>query len=174
MKKKRNGRNALGILMALWMACSLWACGSGGGDDLSANAAKEAETAEAETSEVKEEAAEEGGEENSQDAQSGEELDVVEPDPADDDWYRRGDVYTDDKGRTLEVFFDDGGMLQFAVDGLTLYSAQADEVQLENDWRIYTCDEGPSIVFYPGTPAHLEISDGDYAGIYEAGGGKTE
>lgn len=33
-------------------------------------------------------------------------------------------------------------------------------------------DDGTMIIYYPGEPAHLEISDGDYAGLYEAGGDK--
>lgn len=108
------------------------------------------------------------------DTDAGEDLDVVKPDPADDNWYKSGKVYTDDKGRRLEVFFDDDGMIEFAVDGLSLYFTSTDRFQLENNWRIYTCDDGTTIIYYPGEPAHLEISDGDYAGIYEAGGDKVK
>lgn len=107
------------------------------------------------------------------DAQAGEDLDAVpEVNAADDTWYKSGSVYVDENGRRLEVLFDDEGALQFAVDGLSLYNAMADDFQTENDWRIYTCDDGTTIIYYPGTPAHLEISDGEYAGIYESGAGK--
>lgn len=95
-------------------------------------------------------------------------LDVITPDPADDTWYMNGSIYKGDNGHEVEVFFDDEGMLQFAVDGLTLYFTSADNFQFENNWRIYTCDDGTMIVYYPGDPAHLEISAGDYAGLYEA------
>lgn len=101
------------------------------------------------------------------DTQSGGELDVVEPSVADDDWYKKGSVYTDENGRKLEVFFDDEGMLGFSVDGLSLYFTSADNYQEENNWKIYTCDDGVVIIYYPGDPAHLEISDGEYAGLYE-------
>lgn len=30
------------------------------------------------------------------------------------------------------------------------------------------------IVYYPGDPAHLEICDGDYAGLYEADSDKVK
>ena len=106
-------------------------------------------------------------------AASGEDLDVVVPDPADDDWYLKGNIYTDDKGNRLEVFFDDYGMLQFAVNGLVLYYSTVDNFQQENNWKVYTCDDGTMIGYYPGEPAHIEICDGDYAGIYEAGGDKV-
>lgn len=99
---------------------------------------------------------------------SGEDLDVVTPNPEDADWYKEGLVYTSENGHSLEVFFDDEGMLQFAVDGLSLYFTSADNFQLENDWRIYTCDDGTMIVYYPGNPAHVEIGSGDYEGLYEA------
>lgn len=106
---------------------------------------------------------------NPKGAQSGEDLDAVpEVNAADDTWYKSGSVYVDESGRRLEVFFDDEGALQFAVDGLSLYNTMANDFQTENDWRIYTCDDGTIIIYYPGAPAHLEISDGEYAGIYEA------
>ncbi|MBD5522398.1 MAG: hypothetical protein HDR03_14435 [Lachnospiraceae bacterium] len=105
-------------------------------------------------------------------ATSGENLDVVEPDPADDDWYMKGSIYTDDKGNRLEVFFNDHGTLEFAVNGLSAYFTTVDNFEYENNWRVYTCDDGTMIVYYPGEPAHIEIGDGDYAGLYEAGGRK--
>lgn len=101
--------------------------------------------------------------------QSGEDLNAAET-AADEEWYKNGDVYTDENGRRLEVSYDDEGMLQFAVDGITLFFTSADKFQQENNWKIYTCDDGTVIVYYPGSPAHLEISDGEYAGLYEAGG----
>ncbi len=106
--------------------------------------------------------------------ESGEDLNEVQADGADDDWYKKGNVYTDDAGRRLEVFFDDDGMLQFAVDGLSLYDTMADRCQQENNWKIYTCDDGTMIVYYPGDPAYLEISDGEYAGLYKEGGDKVK
>ncbi len=105
-------------------------------------------------------------------ATSGEDLDVVVPNAADNDWYMKGNIYTDDKGNRLEVFFNDHDMLEFAVNGLSLYFTTVDNFQQENNWKVYTCDDGTMIIYYPGEPAHLEISDGDYAGLYEAGGDK--
>ena len=105
-------------------------------------------------------------------ATSGEDLDVVEPNAADDGWYMKGNIYTDDKGNRLEVFFNDHGTLEFAINGLSLYFTAVDNFQQENNWKIYTCDDGTMIIYYPGEPAHLEISDGDYAGLYEAGADK--
>ena len=104
-------------------------------------------------------------------ATSGEDLDVVEPNAADDDWYMKGNIYTDDKGNRLEVFFNDYGTLEFVINGLSLYFTAVDNFQQENNWKVYTCDD-TMIIYYPGEPAHLEISDGDYAGLYEAGGDK--
>ena len=96
------------------------------------------------------------------------ELDVVEPNAADDDWYMRENIFIDDKGNRLEVSFDDYGMLYFAVNGLTLYSAEADNFQQENNWRVYICDNDTTmIIYYPDEPARLEITNGDYAGLYE-------
>ena len=96
------------------------------------------------------------------------ELDVAEPNAADDDWYMRENIFIDDKGNRLEVSFDDYGMLYFAVNGLTLYSAEADNFQQENNWRVYTCDDDTTmIIYYPDEPARLEIKNGDYAGLYE-------
>lgn len=107
-------------------------------------------------------------------AASGEDLDVAVPDSADDDWYMKGNVYTNTNGNRLEVFFDDEGMIEFAVNGLSLYYTTVDNFQFENNWRIYACDDGTTIVYYPGEPAHLEICDGDHAGLYEAGGDKVK
>lgn len=96
------------------------------------------------------------------------ELDVVEPNVADDDWYMRENIFIDDKGNRLEVSFDDYGMLYFAVNGLTLYSAEADNFQQENNWRVYICDNDTTmIIYYPDEPARLEIQNGDCAGLYE-------
>ena len=63
-------------------------------------------------------------------------------------------------------------MLNFTVNGLSLYFTTVDNFQQENNWKVYTCDDDTMIIYYPGEPAHLEISDGDYAGLYEAGGDK--
>ena len=38
-------------------------------------------------------------------------------------------VYKDSDGHSLEVFFNDEGMLEFAVDGLSLYFTSVDSVQ---------------------------------------------
>lgn len=111
---------------------------------------------------------------DSEEATSGEDLDVVEPDPVDDNWYMKGSIYTDDKGNRLEVLFNDHGTLEFAVNGLSVYFTTADNFEYENNWRVYTCDDGTMIVYYPGEPAHIEIYDGDYAGLYEAGGDKVK
>ncbi len=111
--------------------------------------------------------------ENLSEASSGEDLDVVVPDSVDDDWYKKGNVYTDDNGRRLEVFFNDEGMIEFAIDGLSVYFTSVGTCQLENNWRIYTCDDGTMIVYYPGDPAHIEISGGDYEGLFEESGDKV-
>ncbi|MDE7430713.1 MAG: hypothetical protein K2N34_02175 [Lachnospiraceae bacterium] len=103
---------------------------------------------------------------------SGEDLDKVVPSAADDDWYVKGNIYTDDKGNRLEVFFNDYGTLEFAVNGRSLYFTTVDNFQQENNWKVYTCDDNTMIGYYPGEPAHLEICDGEYAGLYEAGGDK--
>lgn len=105
---------------------------------------------------------------------SGEDLDAATPDTADDKWYMKGNIYTDDKGNRLEVFFDDESMLEFAVNGLSMYYTTVDDFQQENNWKVYTCDNGIMVIYYPGEPAHLEISGGDYAGLYEAGGDKIK
>ena len=188
---KRNGKGVAGVLIAASVVCNLCGCGGGNNAEQPENAVVEEAlpAADTETAVVQAVGAEKSAapaadtgaasaqqttepvtQGNPQNAQSGEDLDAVEPNAADDDWYRRGDIYTDDNGRRLEVFFNDEGMLEFAVDGLSMYYTVADDYQQENDWRIYTCDDGTVIIYYPGTPAHLEISDGEYAGIYEAGG----
>ena len=105
---------------------------------------------------------------NAEKATSGEDLDVVVPNAADDDWYMKKNIYTDDKGNRLEVFFNDYGTLEFAVNGLSLYITTVDNFQQENNWKIYTCDDGTMIGYFPGEPAHLEICDGDYAGLYKS------
>ncbi|MDE5588485.1 MAG: hypothetical protein K2J60_04995 [Acetatifactor sp.] len=107
------------------------------------------------------------GQSVSGDEDAGNDLDYIEPDPADDNWYMKGSIYKDSEGRRLEVFFDDEGMLEFAVDGLSMYYSSVNRVEFENNWRIYSCDDGIMIIYYPGEPAHIEISDGDYAGLYE-------
>lgn len=98
--------------------------------------------------------------------------DQAAPDPAEDDWYTRGIVYKNDSGNSVEVFFDDYGMLEFAVDGISMYYSSVDRVQYENNWRLYECDGDIMIIYYEGEPARLEISGGDFAGMYEAEGEK--
>lgn len=39
----------------------------------------------------------------------------------------------------LEVFFDDYGMIEFAVNGLSMYYTTVDNFQQENNWKVYTC-----------------------------------
>lgn len=190
MAGKGKVRGAFSVWMAVFTLCSLWACGSNSADVpervTEADAAATDELVEPLA--AKEEAGNVQANEKRQDdkqesqaskeqpigEQAGEDLDVVEPDAADDDWYRKGNVYTGDNGHRLEVFFDDEGMLEFAVDGLSLYYTTVDQYQQENNWKIYTCDDGTVIVYYPGEPAHLEISDGDYAGLYQEGGDKVK
>lgn len=153
----RKVKFVLSILAGMLVLGSLGGCGSNSGDKEQTVIImeKQEEGKPAEKSPASEEA-------------SGEDLDVVTPDPEDDDWYKKGTVYTSENGHNLEVFFDDEGMLQFAVDGISLYFTSADNFQLENDWRIYTCEDGTVIVYYPGNPAHIEIGSGDYEGLYEA------
>lgn len=154
MIRKRNGKCILNVLAVATVVCSI--CG-GCGSQSNVNLSDTQQISEAPVVQ--------------EDTQAGEDLDVVEPDAADDKWYMQGNVYTDDNGRRLEVYYDDEGMLEFAIDGLSMYYTTVDNYQLENDWRIYTCDDGTVIIYYPGTPAHLEISDGEYAGLYQADGG---
>lgn len=193
--EKRNVKGVVGVLIAASVVCNLFGCSGGDNAEQPENAVLEeaSSAADTETAVIQAVGAETSAapaadtgtasaqptqepvaQGNLQNAQSGEDLDVVEPNAADDDWYRRGDIYTDDNGRKLEAFYNDDGMLEFAVDGLSLYYTTADDYQSENDWRIYTCDVGTVVIYYPGTPAHLEIPDGEYAGIYEAGGSKAE
>lgn len=157
MIRKRNAKCILGVLAAASIVCNLCGCGGRNNVEQPENAVKEDVV-----------------QGDSQGAQSGEDLDTVEPSAADDDWYMKGNVYTDDNGRRLEVFFDDEGMLGFSIDGLSMYYTTTDNFQQENNWKIYTCDDGITIIYYPGTPAHLEISDGEYAGLYEEGGDKVK
>lgn len=194
---KRNGKGVAGVLIAAFVVCNLCGCSGNNAEQPENAVLKEASSAaDTETAVIQAVGAEKSAapavdtadtgtasvqqttepvvQENLQNAQPGEDLDVVKPNAADDDWYRRGDIYTDESGRKLEVFYNDDGMLEFAVDGLSLYYATADDYQQENDWRIYTCDDGTVVIYYPGTPAHLEISDGEYAGLYEAGGDKVK
>lgn len=60
------------------------------------------------------------------------------------------------------------------ISGLSLYYTTVDNFQLENNRRIYTCDGGMTIIYYPGNPVLLEISDGDYAGLYEEASDKVK
>ncbi len=146
--KKRS--YALGILAAAAVLCGMNGC------DYSA---KELSTQKTEQ--------EEQGTLSS--ASSGEDLDVVTPSTEDDDWYTRGNVYTDDKGRRLEAFFNDEGTLEFAIDGLSVYITTTSNFQRENNWLVYTCDDGTVIAYFPDNSAHpatLEIADGEYAGLY--------
>ncbi len=106
--------------------------------------------------------------------QAGEDLDVITASPDDDEWYMRGTIYTDDKGRRLEVFFNDEGTLEFAIDGLSVHITTTSNFQQENNWKVYTCDDGVMVVYRPGDPATVEITEGDYEGIYTAGGDKVK
>ena len=193
---KRNVRCLIGIFMAAAMLCGLNGCGDA--DDNSDDGrvvievedkqvteqdtfSEKEQTASSEESKETEKAASveksekadrvESGEKTEKEP-SGEDLDKVLPSAADDEWYIKGNIYTDDKGNRLEVFFNDYGTLEFAVNGLSLYITTVDNFQQENNWKVYTCDDDTMIIYYPGEPAHLEISDGDYAGLYEAGGDK--
>lgn len=155
---------SLGILTAL-LLCMCGGCGSRNAAEDSIRIVEETIIQE---KDMQKDYKESDGQDVSEETQSGEDLDMVFPTAADNTWYMTGDIYTDENGRRLEVFYDDEGMLQFAVDGLSLYNTMADRFQTENNWRIYTCDDGTTVVYYPGAPAHLEITDGEYAGVYEA------
>ena len=189
MMTGKNVKGTLGILIAAIVLCS--GCGSSNEitqsesrveatdtkpADAQTNTAKtnNVQTDTAQTTAVPKTEVQPAKQDEPQGAQSGEDLDVIEPGADDETWYMTGNVYTDDTGRSLEVFFDDYGTLEFAVDGLSLYYTSIDKCQQENNWKIYACDDGTTIVYYPGDPAHLEISDGEYAGLYEAGGDKVE
>ena len=194
---KRNVRCLIGIFMAAAMLCGLNGCGDA--DDNSDDGrvvievedkqvteqdtfSEKEQTASSEESKETEKAASveksekadrvESGEKTEKEP-SGEDLDKVLPSAADDEWYIKGNIYTDDKGNRLEVFFNDYGTLEFAVNGLSLYITTVDNFQQENNWKVYTCDDDTMIGYYPGEPAHIEICDGDYAGIYEADGDKV-
>ena len=194
---KRNVRCLIGIFMAAAMLCGLNGCGDAddNGDDgrvvievedkqvteqdtfsekeQTASSEESKETEKAASVEKSEKADRVESGEKTEKEPSGEDLDKVLPSAADDEWYIKGNIYTDDKGNRLEVFFNDYGTLEFAVNGLSLYSTTVDNFQQENNWKVYTCDDGTMIGYYPGEPAHIEICDGDYAGIYEADGDKV-
>ena len=194
---KKNVRCLIGIFMAVAMLCGLNGCSDANdnGDDRQVvievedkqvteqNSFNETEQAASsgESKETEKEALGKESEkadrvessENTEKESAGEDLDKVVPSAADDDWYVKGNIYTDDKGNRLEVFFNDYGVLEFAVNGLSMYITRVDNFQQENNWKVYTCDDGTMIGYYPGEPAHLEICDGDYAGLYEAGGDKV-
>lgn len=186
---KKNVRCLIGMFMMLAMLCGLGGCNSvDHNEDAGQNMAEvgdytivtediidQAEEANLSEERIETENTAPIGESNKTEiAASGEDLDVVVPNAADDNWYMNGNVYTDDKGNQLEVFFDDYGMIEFAVNGLSMYYTTVDNFQQENNWKVYTCDDGTMIIFYPGEPAHLEICDGDYVGIYEEGSDKVD
>lgn len=188
---KKNVRYLTGAFVVMAMLCGLYGCSSIDGSEDIGQGVIEAEDKKnteqdsfSETEEITpneehndtEKAASDGNsdtaEPNTAESNTAKpntvELDVVEPNAADDDWYMRENIFIDDKGNRLEVSFDDYGMLYFAVNGLTLYSAEADNFQQENNWRVYTCDDDTTmIIYYPDEPARLEITNGDYAGLYE-------
>ncbi|MDE7179254.1 MAG: hypothetical protein K2O59_15715 [Lachnospiraceae bacterium] len=194
---KRNVRCLIGIFMVAAMLCGLNGCGDAddNGDDgrvvievedkqvteqdtfsekeQTASSEESKETEKAASVEKSEKADRVESGEKTEKEPSGEDLDKVLPSAADDEWYIKGNIYTDDKGNRLEVFFNDYGTLEFAVNGLSLYITTVDNFQQENNWKVYTCDDGTMIGYYPGEPAHIEICDGDYAGIYEADGDKV-
>lgn len=174
----KKGKTGIVLIAALAAAVSLTACqkpedgGIGNGlDNLSdiTSASGDGtfkEDAGAEGGNAGEDVPQTDGQSASVDEGAGDDLDHIEPDPADDDWYKKGSVYKDSDGHSLEVFFNDEGMLEFAVDGLSLYFTSVDSVQFENNWRIYSCDDGTMIVYYPGAPAHIEIYNEDQV-LYE-------
>ena len=194
---RKNVRCLIGIFMAVAMLFGLNGCGDANdnGDDgqvaievedkqvteqdtfsekeQTASSEESKETEKAASVEKSEKADRVESGEKTEKEPSGEDLDKVLPSAADDEWYIKGNIYTDDKGNRLEVFFNDYGTLEFAVNGLSLYITTVDNFQQENNWKVYTCDDGTMIGYYPGEPAHIEICDGDYAGIYEAGGDKV-
>ncbi len=182
---KKNVRCLVGILMMAAMLCGLGGCtGTDHNEDAGQNVTEvydytivaediidHAEEANLSGDRTETENAASGeASNNTEMAASGEDLDVVVPSAADDNWYMKGNIYTDDKGNRLEVLFDDYGMIEFAVNGLSMYYTTVDNFQQENNWKVYTCDDGTMIIFYPGEPAHLEICDGYYVGVYEVGG----
>lgn len=172
---KKNVRNLMGAIMAVVMLCEVSGCsGMNSHEDIgqNVNGVENKQITEEDNSSGMEETVSNKEHSDTEMKAPDEDLDVVESDAADDEWYTKGNIYTDDKGNQLEVFFNDYGTLEFAVNGLSMYITTASGFQQENDWKIYTCDDGTMIIYYPGEPAHLEISDGDYAGLYEAGGDK--
>ena len=171
MIMKKNVRCLIGVFMTVVMLCGLGGCSGNDNNGDAERTVSEDRDKESATEDILGKTEETAlSEENigTGKAMPGEDLDVATLNADDDDWYMNGDVYTDDKGNRLEVFFNDYGTLEFAVNGLSLYFTTVDSFQQENNWKVYTCDDGTMIIYYPGEPAHLEISDGDYAGIYEA------
>ncbi len=168
---KKIVRYLTGAIMAAVMLCEMSGCsGTNSHEDIeqSVNGVENKQiTEENNSSEIEETVSNKEHHDTEMEA-SGEDLDVVESDAADDDWYMKGNIYTDDKGNQVEVSFNDYGTLEFVVNGLSMYITTVSGFQQENDWKIYTCDDGTMIIYYPGEPAHLEISGGDYAGLYEA------
>lgn len=146
--RKKKARDLINALMAVVILCSLSGCGIQGNGD-SESAAPSENLSEDEH------------------AAPNEKPDEAAPIAIEDDWYMKGNVYTDAKGNRLEIFFNDEGMIEFAVNGLSLYYTTTDNYQPKDNGRIYACDDGTTILLYPGEPSRLEISDGDYAGIYE-------
>lgn len=148
MTMKKKVSYALGVLVTAVMLCGANGCGN----------AQEPSTQKTQQT----------GQETGSSAEAND-LDVVEPSTEDDDWYTRGNVYTDDKGRRLEAYFNDEGTLEFAIDGLSVYITTTSNFQRENNWLVYTCDDGTMIAYFPKNsqhPATLEITDGEYAGLY--------
>ena len=177
---KKNVRYMIAAFMVVVMLCGLNGCSNINDNEDTEQVVTEVEdekfAAEAEDKQIVEQDSSGATDEaetilneednNTEKVTSVENLDVVVPNPADDDWYMKGSIYTDDKGNQLVVFFNDYGTLEFAVNGLSMYFTTVDNFEQENNWKIYTCDDGTMIAYYPGEPAHLEISDGDYAGLY--------
>ena len=163
---KKNAGYLISIFMVVAMLCSLSGCSDINGNDDAGQTITEIEYEQI-TAENEQIIEKDSPDETDKTASSGEDLDVVVPNPADDDWYMKVNIYTDDKGNRLEVFFNDYGTLEFAVNGLSMYITTVDNFQQENNWKVYTCDDGTMIGYFPGEPAHIEICDGDYAGLYE-------
>lgn len=144
--RKKKVRDLINALLAVVILCSLSGCGTQGNGDSGSTAPSE------------------NLDEAGNMASGGNSAEAV---PIEDDWYMKGNVYTDNKGNQLEIFFNDEGMIEFTVNGLSLYYTTTDSFQSKDNGRTYECDDGTTIILYPGEPARLEISDGDYAGIYE-------
>lgn len=173
---KKNVRCLIGVFMMAFMLFVLSGCSdvndSGDDEQVVIEVEDKQVTEQNILSETEHTASGEESQETEKES-SGEDLDKVMPSAADDDWYAKGSIYTDDKGNRLEVFFNDYGVLEFAVNGLSMYITTVDNFQQENNWKVYTCDDGTIIGYFPGEPAHIEIGDGDYAGLYEEGGDKV-